>query len=317
MKSTTPTIRLIAALLCLVLGAAVVYFWTGDVKEPEVAGALPKTVAKVVPPASEPSKPVARPIADTPVVPLRDDGEPALVDARELPPSRPAMSDADVLLKGGVLPRARKTGLNPVKPAPLPAPPVSLLPSVVAAPVPSPAPSQVENAPRSLKSEEWNGKVNQFVNALRAGRGLDMEHSQVMELLHGKNTFGWSESRRNWIGDELMIVMCHDMPERAFADLKTVQENTSAPAAMRDYSLQHISDLVSTNVIGKEGVEYVWQTLAQNDPATMSTALISLQRLSEDNPKLVSASSVAEAARKLLNHPDLRTQITAKSILKK
>jgi len=146
---------------------------------------------------------------------------------------------------------------------------------------------------------------------------MEIDHAQMMDFLQGQNTHGWPESYRNWIGDELMIVLCRDLPERAFADLRTIQENPAAPAAMRDYSVQHIADLVATQAIDPSAAAYVWQVLAQNDPATLSTALISLHNLSADQPDLVSASRVAEAAQKLVTHADLRTQITAKSILGK
>ncbi|MEI8109099.1 MAG: hypothetical protein WCI46_14895, partial [Verrucomicrobiota bacterium] len=105
--------------------------------------------------------------------------------------------------------------------------------------------------------------------------------------------------------------------ERAFADLRIIQENPAAPAAMRDYSVQHIGELVANGTIDQAGVDYIWQTLAQNDPATASTALVILHRLSEQKPALVPAARVAEAAQKLLASADQRSQITAKSILRK
>lgn len=169
---------------------------------------------------------------------------------------------------------------------------------------------------RSIQAAVWKGKANQLVSALRAGKGVDIDHAQVMEFLHGRDLQGWSPDNRNWIGDELMIVLVHDLPERAFADLKSVQENPAAPAAMRDYSVQHIGDLVINGTIDQGGVDYIWKTLAQNDPVTVSTALIMLHRLSEQKPELVPASRVAEAAQNLLASADERTQITAKSILR-
>lgn len=138
-----------------------------------------------------------------------------------------------------------------------------------------------------------------------------------MEFLRGKDLLGWPESYRNWIGDELMTALRQDMPETAFADLKTIAVDSNAPAAMRDYSVQHISHLMTSGVIGKDGADYIWQTLEKNDPQTLSTALISLHRLSEQVPDLVSAKDVQAAAERLKESQDERTRITAGSILKK
>ena len=86
---------------------------------------------------------------------------------------------------------------------------------------------------------------------------------------------------------------------------------------MRDYSVQHLSHLVTGGVIGKEGANHIWATLAKNHPQTLSTALISLHRLSEQVPDSVPASDVRAAAERLKDHPDERTRITSGSILGK
>lgn len=127
---------------------------------------------------------------------------------------------------------------------------------------------------------------------------------------------GWPESYRNWIGDELMTALRQDMPDIVFESLKSIEADTTAPAAMRDYSVQHISHLVTSGVIGKEGAESIWRILEMNDPQTLSTALISPHRLSEQVPDLVSAKKVQAAAERLKASPDERTRITAGSILK-
>jgi hypothetical protein len=98
--------------------------------------------------------------------------------------------------------------------------------------------------------------------------------------------------------------------------VKAIQENQDAPAAMRDYSVQHISHLVTAGVIGSEGTDYIWKVLSQNDPVTAGTALISLQRISEQTPELVNAKDVAAAAGKLLDTKDARLLATARSIVK-
>ena len=138
-----------------------------------------------------------------------------------------------------------------------------------------------------------------------------------MDFLRGKDLLGWPESNRNWIGDELMTALRQDMPDKAFESLKSIEADSTAPAAMRDYSVQHISHLVTSGVIDKEGADYIWRTLEKNDPQTLSTALISLHRLSEQVPDLVSAQDVQAAAERLKESPDERTRITAESILKK
>jgi hypothetical protein len=170
--------------------------------------------------------------------------------------------------------------------------------------------------PRSIKSADWKGAANLLVNALRTGDHFEVNHDQLMDFLRGRDLLGWPEGYRNWIGDELMTALRQDMPGSAFADLKSIEANNMAPAAMRDYCVQHISHLVTGGVIGKEGADFIWQTLEKNDPQTLSTALVSLHRLSEQKPNLVTAKEVQAAAERLKENPDERTRITAESILK-
>lgn len=313
-----------AALASLALAAAAV-FWLGKSRAPQAAPqAAPNSSLPVASTAPEPPKPPS----ESPVTPLRDDGEPALQDARTAQPPRRLPSDAEVLVLGGVLPPAEKVA----RPLVAASPPVSVArakpeprapeigppaPPAVLSAVPAAPPAAAANPLQSLRAADWKGNANHFINALRAGAIADLNHGHVMEFLQGKDLLGWPESYRNWIGDELMIVLVKDLPERAFADFRTIQENVAAPAAMRDYSVQHIGELVTKDIAGADGADYLWQTLGKNDPATLSTTLITLHILSGEKPGLVSASRVAEAAQSLLNHPDLRTQITAKSILKK
>ncbi len=56
---------------------------------------------------------------------------------------------------------------------------------------------------------------------------------------------------------------------------------------------------------------------APQETAKVAVAPVRKVMLSGEKPGLVPASRVAEAAQRLLSHPDLRTQITAKSILRK
>lgn len=169
---------------------------------------------------------------------------------------------------------------------------------------------------KSIKSEDWKGAANLLVNALREGDGFEVNHDELIAFISGKDLLGWPVSLRNWIGDELMTALRQDRPGSAFEDLKSIVANTAAPAAMRDYSVQHITHLVTGGVIGKEGADYIWQTLEKNDPQTLGTSLISLHRLSQQVPDLISAKDVQVAAERLRESPDERTRITAESILK-
>jgi hypothetical protein len=198
-------------------------------------------------------------------------------------------SDDDILAKGGVLPVMAKSAPKVGNPA-------------------------AER--RSIKSEDWKGAANLLVNALRAGDRFELNQDELMDFLRGKDLRGWPESYRNWIGDELMTALRQDMPDKAFESLKAIEADSTAPAAMRDYSVQHISHLVTGGVIGKEGANYIWRTLEENDPQTLGTALISLHRLSEQVPEMVSSKDVQAAAERLKESPDERTRITAESILK-
>lgn len=202
---------------------------------------------------------------------------------------RKVLSDDDILIRGGVLPAAPKTA----------------------------SAGDVASGPRSIKSGDWQEAANLLVNALRAGDRFEVDHGQLMDFLRGKDLLGWPEGTRNWIGDELMTALRQDMPQSAFEDLKSIEADSSAPAAMRDYSVQHISHLVTSGTIGQEGADFIWQTLGKNDPQTLSTALISLHRLSEQVPELVAAEKVKKAAERLRESPDERTRMTAQSILKK
>ena len=312
---------LLASLACLLLavGAA---FWLRQNHAPQAARNLPEpapTAKAAEPVTKEPTKLPPPPLSK--VIPLRDDVDPVLQDARTARLPRRALSDAEVLAKGGVWPAAGSPASPAVGGFPVVAPPAPSLSvvsaPVVSAPVVAAPPTPAANPLHSLQAADWKNQANQLVNALRAGKRVDLDHALIMDFLQGKDLLGWPESSRNWIGDELMILLVKDLPARAFADLRIIQENPAAPAAMRDYSVQHIGELVTKAIAGAEGADYLWQTLGQNDPATLSTTLITLHLLSAEKPGLVSASRVAEAAQSLLNHPDLRTQITAKSILRK
>lgn len=230
----------------------------------------------------------ARPLS-LPVIPVDEDslGEPAIA-AVVSPNPRKIPSDDDILTMGGVVPVAAKPAANDDKTIRL----------------------------KSMKSEDWKGEAHLLVNALRAGDGFEVDHDQLLAFISGKDLLGWPEGMRNWIGDELMTALRQDMPQSAFGDLKSIVENTAAPAAMRDYSVQHISHLMTSGVLGQEGADFIWQTLEKNNPQTLSTSLISLHRLSEQVPDLVAAKQVQATAERLKESPDERTRITAESILK-
>lgn len=246
---------------------------------------------------------------------------------KKIPDKPVPLSDQVILTKGGVLPTTQKA-VVPIQPVPTrnpsqpaqapttqpPSPPASVLPRATPASIP---PSAANSGPQSaLASASWQSKPNQLVQAIRASGGLNADHAQVVNFLHGKDLMGWDESTRNWIGDELMSMLRDNTPDKAYGDLKAIQEDPTAPAAMRDYSIQHISHLVNSGIVGKEGADYLWKAFAQNDPITVSTALISLHRISEQQPKLVAAEKVRQAAEQNQEAPDERLKITARAILK-
>jgi len=233
--------------------------------------------------------PQGAPVSGEPVMPI-DDASVAAPAKTALALARPiSHTDQEILAQGGILPAT-----------------ASILPA-----------GKKDNVVNSLKSADWKGSANLLVNAIRKRDGFKMNHDEVTAFLHGKDLQGWPESYRNWIGDELMTALQQDMPKSAFEDLTAVEGDSAAPAAMRDYSIQHIAQLVSSGTIGREGVEFIWGTLAKNDAQTLSTALISLHRLSEQVPAQVTAAQVRTAGERLREDPDERTRITAQSILKK
>lgn len=295
-------VMMVLGVLGLVAGIA---FW------PRPLVWLANPVVQVPRPAVTPNPPPDAPPQSVPALKL--DNDEATLDRVPLPPHR-FLSDHDVLVAGGVVSPAntRATSAKPVPPQSnksTPRPP---------APQPEPPP-QRESTPasgtNSISAQDYRGP-NALVNAMRGDPQFKIDHDLAMAFLQGKETLGWLEANRNWLGDEIMILLCKGDPQQAFSDMKTVQENPDAPVVMRDYSVQHIAAIVGEQAIGREGADYIWQVLKANDPATLSTALVSLQRLSEDRPDLVTQAQVAQAAQSLLSHADLRTQITAKSILK-
>ncbi|MES2996828.1 MAG: hypothetical protein V4733_08465 [Verrucomicrobiota bacterium] len=200
---------------------------------------------------------------------------------------RAVVSDDDILTRGGVLPAAPKTASAGDK----------------------------AQGPRSIKSEDWKGAANLLVNALRAGDRFEVNHDQLMDFLRGKDLLGWPESSRNWIGDEMMTMLRQDMPGRAYGDLKGVAEDAMAPAAMRDYAIQHISHLVNDGVAGAEAVEFIRQAYESGDVQVAGTALISLYRISQQKPALLDVKAVLEMAEKSKESTDERLKITATAIL--
>jgi hypothetical protein len=122
------------------------------------------------------------------------------------------------------------------------------------------------------------------------------------------------EGQRNWIGDEMMTMLRQELPAKGYEIFSQIQADSSAPAAMRDYSIQHISHLIADGHVGKEGVAIIRSALESGNPATASTALISLHRLSEKVPNLITAKEVMSYANRYVDSPDARLQITARSI---
>lgn len=168
----------------------------------------------------------------------------------------------------------------------------------------------------SLASKDWDGQGNLLVNELRAGNGFSVEWQQVEDFLLGKDLLGWPEGQRNWIGDELMTMLRQEQPSQAYELLARIQADANAPEAMRDYSIQHISHLIGNGQAGQEGVEIIRQAYQSGDPVLASTALISLHRLSEKAPDLISPQSVKSYAEKSKQSTDIRLKQSALAILK-
>jgi len=172
------------------------------------------------------------------------------------------------------------------------------------------------NRLESLASKDWDGQGNLLVNELRAGNGFSVEWQQVEDFLLGKDLLGWPEGQRNWIGDELMTMLRQEQPSQAYELLARIQADANAPEAMRDYSIQHISHLIGNGQAGQEGVEIIRQAYQSGDPVLASTALISLHRLSEKAPDLISPQSVKSYAEKSKQSTDIRLKQSALAILK-
>jgi hypothetical protein len=168
----------------------------------------------------------------------------------------------------------------------------------------------------SLTSKDWGGQPNLLVNEIRAARGFQIPLDQVEALLAGKELYGWTEGQRNWIGDELMIMLRQEVPKEAYRIFQQVLADTNAPDAMRDYSIQHISHMVAANQVGAEGVAAIRAALDSGDPIYASTALISLHRLSASQPQFISPEQVAAMAQLQVKSTDQRIQLTAKAIRK-
>lgn len=169
---------------------------------------------------------------------------------------------------------------------------------------------------KSILAKDWDWQGNLLVNELRAGRGFEVGLDQVETFLRGKDLYGWPEGQRNWIGDEMMTMLRQEVPAKAYEIFRDIQSDANAPDAMRDYSIQHISHLIGDGQVGKEGVDLIRQAYESGNPVLASTALVSLHRLSEKLPELISPQDVKTYAEQSQNSSDLRLQQSALAILK-
>jgi hypothetical protein len=169
---------------------------------------------------------------------------------------------------------------------------------------------------KSILAKDWESKANLLVNDLRAGKGFEIGLDQVEAFLRGKDLYGWPEGQRNWIGDEMMTMLRQEMPAKAYEIFRDIQADASAPDAMRDYSIQHISHLIADGQVGQEGVSLIRAALESNNPILASTALISLRRLSEKTPQWITPDTVTQQAKTYQNSTDERLKATAQAILK-
>jgi hypothetical protein len=166
----------------------------------------------------------------------------------------------------------------------------------------------------SINSKDWQGQPNLLVNEIRAARGFQIPLTVVEDFLAGRDMRGWNDGQRNWIGDELMIMLRQEVPQEAYRIFQSLLADPSAPDAMRDYSVQHISHLIAARQVGKEGVAVIRAALDSGDPIYASTALVSLHRLSTTQPQWISPEQVAELASQHQHRTDLRMQRSAKAI---
>jgi len=119
---------LLASLACLLLAVGVV-FWLRQDHAPQAARNLPEpapTAKPAEPVTKEPTKLPPPPLSK--VIPLRDDVDPVLQDSRTARPPRRALSDAEVLAKGGVWPVAGSPASSAVGGFPVVAPPAPSVP---------------------------------------------------------------------------------------------------------------------------------------------------------------------------------------------
>lgn len=168
---------------------------------------------------------------------------------------------------------------------------------------------------KSILAKDWDGQGNLLVNELRAGKGFEVGLDQVEDFLRGKDLYGWPEGQRNWIGDEMMTMLRQEVPAKAYEIFHDIQADANAPEAMRDYSIQHISHLIGDGQVGTEGVALIRAALESGNPVLASTALISLQRLSEKTPELIKPEDVKQYAETHKTSQDQRLKATASAIL--
>lgn len=169
---------------------------------------------------------------------------------------------------------------------------------------------------KSIVAKDWGESANLLVNELRAGQGFEVPLENVEAFLRGKDLFGWPEGQRNWIGDEMMTMLRQEVPQKAYELFSNIQADGTAPEAMRDYSIQHISHLIADGQVGQEGADLIRAAYESGSTVLASTALISLHRLSEKSPEFVKADDVKRYAQDSVNSTDERLKATAQAILK-
>lgn len=169
---------------------------------------------------------------------------------------------------------------------------------------------------KSIVAKDWGESANLLVNELRAGKGFEVPLENVEAFLRGKDLFGWPEGQRNWIGDEMMTMLRQEVPQKAYELFSNIQTDGSAPEAMRDYSIQHISHLIADGQVGQEGADLIRAAYESGNTVLASTALISLHRLSEKSPEFVKVDDVKRYAQDSVNSTDERLKATAQAILK-
>jgi len=167
----------------------------------------------------------------------------------------------------------------------------------------------------SLVKEDWEGHSHLLVQALETGKGIALEHEQVMHFLNGDKG-EWSDNSYRWIADELMTILREDLPETTLQDLSSLVTNSSLDDGIRGYALQHVGHLADQGVNVPESLDLMWQSARGGDSDLQSTALLGLYQFAKRHPEQLPIQDVIDYAETMIESGDRNTVTTAEAILK-